>query len=167
MQNKQKLTVCRWCLQPTFDEMGTRQSKRPQRPPRPKAYLRFDDFEVLRAIGRGAFGKVSKAERICTVMDKSQTGCPILYCKSIILRVGVWPIWVGTAHSPLGQLTLYTSSLTYSKMSCFQWVLLKIQQFEFLRGQFWFILVLSGKLEKCNWLPFQNYSSKIAHFWGC
>ena len=104
---------------------------------------------------------------ICTVMDKSQTGCPILYCKSTILRVGVWPIWVGPAHSPLGQLTLYTSSLTYSKMSCFQWVLLKIQQFEFLRGQFWFILVLSGKLEKCNWLPFQNYSSKIAHFWGC
>ena len=102
-----------------------------------------------------------------TMMDKSQTGCPILYCKSTILRVGVWPIWVGPAHSPLGQLTLYTSSLTYSKMSCFQWVLLKIQQFEFLRGQFWFILVLSGKLEKCNWLPFQNYSSKIAHFWGC
>ena len=39
-------------------EMGARQSKKPQRPPRPKAYLRFDDFEILRAIGRGAFGKV-------------------------------------------------------------------------------------------------------------
>ena len=102
-----------------------------------------------------------------TVVDKSQTGCPVLHCKIPILRVGVWPIWVGPAHSPLGKLTLYTSSLTYSKMSCFQWVLLKIQQFEFLRGQFWFILVLSGKLEKCNCLPFQNCTSKIAHFWGC
>ena len=39
--------------------MGSRQSKSPQIPPKPNAYLRFDDFEVFRAIGRGAFGKVS------------------------------------------------------------------------------------------------------------
>ena len=38
--------------------MGARQSKRPSRPPRPRAHVRFDDFEILRAIGRGAFGKV-------------------------------------------------------------------------------------------------------------
>ena len=39
--------------------MGSRQSKSPQLPPKPNAYLKFDDFEVFRAIGRGAFGKVS------------------------------------------------------------------------------------------------------------
>ena len=42
-----------------YCEMGSRQSKSPQIPPKPNAYLRFDDFEVFRAIGRGAFGKVS------------------------------------------------------------------------------------------------------------
>ena len=36
-----------------------------------------------------------------------------------ILRVGVWPIWVGPAPPPLGQSMVYTSSLTYSKMSNF------------------------------------------------
>ena len=41
-----------------YCEMGSRQSKSPQIPPKPNAYLRFDDFEVFRAIGRGAFGKV-------------------------------------------------------------------------------------------------------------
>ena len=60
-----------------------------------------------------------------TVMDKSQTYPPILYCKIPIWRVGVWPICVGPAHSTLGQPTLYTSSLTYSKMSIFWWVVLK------------------------------------------
>ncbi len=40
--------------------MGARQSKRPSRPRRPRAYVRFDDFEILRAIGRGAFGKARK-----------------------------------------------------------------------------------------------------------
>ena len=39
--------------------MGARQSKRPARPPRPRLHVRFEDFEILRAIGRGAFGKVS------------------------------------------------------------------------------------------------------------
>ena len=61
-----------------------------------------------------------------TVMDKSQTGCPILYCKRPILRVGAWPIWAGPAHSSLDQPTVYTSSFTHSKMSFFKWVLLKI-----------------------------------------
>ena len=40
--------------------MGARQSKRASRPHRPRAFVRFDDFEVLRAIGRGAFGKVCR-----------------------------------------------------------------------------------------------------------
>ena len=57
--------------------------------------------------------------RLDTVVDKSQTGCPVLYCKMPILKVGVWPIWVGPAHSTLGQPTLYTSSLTYVNMSNF------------------------------------------------
>lgn len=46
--------------------MGGRQSKRGRRhrlPPRPRAYLQFEDFEILRAIGRGTFGKVCLVER--------------------------------------------------------------------------------------------------------
>ena len=103
-------------------------------------------------------------ERILfTVGVISQNVTPFLYCKIHNCRVGVSPIWVGPTHSSLGQPTLYTSSLRHPKISYFQLVLLEIQQFESLRDQFCFILVLSGKLEKCNFLPFQNYSSKIAH----
>ena len=47
-----------------YCEMGSRQSKSPQIPPKPNAYLRFDDFEVFRAIGRGAFGKVSNIVKL-------------------------------------------------------------------------------------------------------
>ena len=54
-----------------------------------------------------------------TVVDKSQTGCPISYCKLTILKVGVWPIWVGPTHSTLGQSSPYTSSLRHPKMSDF------------------------------------------------
>ena len=54
-----------------------------------------------------------------TVVDKSQTGCPVLHCKIPILRVGVWPIWVGPTHSTLGQSTPYTSSSRHPKMSYF------------------------------------------------
>ena len=102
---------------------------------------------------------------VCTVGVISQNVTPFLYCKIHTCRVRVSPIWVGATHSSLGQQTLYTSSLRHPKMSYFQLVLLEIQQFEFLRDQFCFILILAGKLEKCNFLPFQNYTSKIAHFW--
>ena len=100
----------------------------------------------------------------CTVGVISQNVTHFLYCKIHTCRVGVWPIWVGPSHSTLGQPTPYTSSLRHPKMSYFQLVLLKIQQFEFWRGQFCFILVLFGRLKKCNNLPFQNYSPKIVHF---
>ena len=40
--------------------MGGRTSKNEDRPgPPPKPEVGFDDFEVLRAIGRGSFGKVT------------------------------------------------------------------------------------------------------------
>ena len=76
-----------------------------------------------------------------TVWLKSQTGCPILYCKRPIWRVGVWPKWVGPAHSTLGQLTRYTSRSTHPKMSDFCPVDLKWHTF--LSWQLWLILVLS------------------------
>ena len=42
--------------------MGGRTSKSEDRPgPPPKPEIGFDDFELLRAIGRGSFGKVSSA----------------------------------------------------------------------------------------------------------
>ena len=47
-------------------------------------------------------------------MDKGQTGCTISYCKRPILSVGVWPIWVGPAHSTIDQPTLYNSNITHS-----------------------------------------------------
>ena len=103
----------------------------------------------------------------CTVRVKSQTSCPILHCKRPIWRVGVWPIWVGPAHSTLGQLTRYTSRLIYPKISDFLQVLWEIHQFEFLSSQFYLILLLSDKLQKCKCLPFQNYWMKIAHFLIC
>ena len=74
---------------------------------------------------------------------------------------------VSSREFPVPTHPWYTSCFTHSKMSFFQWVLLKMQQFEFLRGQFCCILVLFGMLEKCNCLPFQNYQSKITHFWIC
>ena len=79
-----------------------------------------------------------------TVWLKSQTGCPILYCKRPIWRVGVWPKWVGPAHSTLGQSIPYTSRLTYSKMNHFCPVVLKWHTFVFLSSQLWLILLLSG-----------------------
>ena len=55
-----------------YCEMGSRQSKSPQIPPKPNAYLRFDDFEVFRAIGRGAFGKVSAPKSCYSVSRYSE-----------------------------------------------------------------------------------------------
>ena len=92
---------------------------------------------------------------------------PILHCKIPILRVGVWPIWVGPAHSTLGQLTRYTSRLIYPKMSYFCPVVLKWHTFVFLSSLFWLILVLSWWPVKYKCVPFQNYWTKIAHFWIC
>ena len=102
--------------------------------------------------------------RVDTVAGIVFNDYPILHCKIPILRVGVWPIWVGPAHSTLGQSTLYTSSLRYSKMSYFQWVLLKIQQFEFLRGLFCFILVLFDKLENVTACHFKITHQKMLIF---
>ena len=79
----------------------------------------------------------------CTVWLKSQTGYPTLYCKRPIWRVGVWPKWVGPAHSTLGQSTSYTSRLKYSKMSDFHQVILKWHTFVSLSSQLWLILVLA------------------------
>ena len=98
---------------------------------------------------------------------KSQTGDPILYCKRPIWRVGVWPKWVGPAHSTLGQSTPYTSRLTYSKMNHFCPVVLKWHTFVFLSSQLWLILLLSGWRVKYKCVPFLNYWTKIAHFWIC
>ena len=100
----------------------------------------------------------------CTVWLKSQTDCPILYCKRPIWRVGVWPKWVGPAHSTLGQSTPYTSRLTYSKMNHFCPVVLKWHTFVFLSSQLWLILLLSGWRVKYKCVPFLNYWTKIAHF---
>ena len=78
--------------------------------------------------------------------DSKYSGCkkserkPYFSTKIPILRVGAWSMLVDPAYSTLDQPTLYTSSLTHSKMSYFQRVLLKIQQFAFLIGQFCFIL---------------------------
>ena len=78
-----------------------------------------------------------------TVGIKSQNVNPILHCKTRILRVGVWPKWVGLAHATLGQLTQYTSRLKYSKMSDIHQVVLKWHTFVFLSSQLWLILVLA------------------------
>ena len=98
-----------------------------------------------------------------TVGVKSQNVNPILHCKTPIWRVGVWPKWVGPAHSTLGQLTQYTSRLRYSKMSDFHQVVLKWHTFVFLSGQLWLILVLAWWWVKCKCVPFQNYWAKKAH----
>ena len=63
---------------------------------------------------------------IPTVVVISQNVTPFFYCKIPTWRVGVWPIWVGPAHSKLGQPTLDTSSLRHPKMSYFHLVLLEI-----------------------------------------
>ena len=98
-----------------------------------------------------------------TVGVKSQNVNPILHCKTPIWRLGVWPKWVGPAHSTLGQLTQYTSRLRYSKMSDFHQVVLKWHTFVFLSGQLWLILVLAWWWVKCKCVPFQNYWAKKAH----
>ena len=69
--------------------------------------------------------------RTSTVGLKSQTGCSILSRKRPIWRVGVWPKWVGPAHSTLGQLTQYISWLRHPKMSDFCQVVLEWQTFVF------------------------------------
>ena len=94
---------------------------------------------------------------------KSQNVNPILHCKTLIWRVGVWPKWVGPAYSTLGQLTRYTSRLKYSKMSDFCPVVLKWHTFVFLSSQLWVILVLACWSVKYKCVPFQNYWTKIAH----
>ena len=76
-------------------------------------------------------------------------------------------MWVGPAHCPFGQSIIYTSRVTYSKMSNFCLVVLKWQTFVFLSSLFWLILVLSWREVKYKCLPFQNYRTKIAHFWIC
>ena len=58
--------------------------------------------------GKGIYSGCKKSERK-----------PYFSTEEPTLRVGVWPIWVGPAHSPLGQSILYTSSPTYSNMSSF------------------------------------------------
>ena len=97
--------------------------------------------------------KLDPPHLLHTVWLKSQTGCPILYCKRPIWRVGVWPKWVGPAHSTLGQSTPYTSRLTYSKMNHFCPVVLKWHTFVFLSSQLWLILLLSGWRVKYRCVP--------------
>ena len=65
------------------------------------------------------YGKSNILHEVDTVWLKSQTGCPILYCKRPNLRVVVWPIWVGPAHCPFGQSIIYTSMARDQKMSNF------------------------------------------------
>ena len=78
---------------------------------------------------------------------------PYLYCERPILRVGMWPIWVGPDHSALQHLTLHTSSLTYPKMSNFCQVVLKWQAFSFSN------LANSTKIEY-NWAIFNSNSNQ-------
>ena len=65
------------------------------------------------------YGKSNILHEVDTVWLKSQTGCPILYCKRPNLRVVVWPIWVGPAHCPFGQSIIHTSMVRDQKMSNF------------------------------------------------
>ena len=85
----------------------------------PKHHFSILNQLDLDACRRGTIVLVLTPDRQSTVWLKSQTGCPILYCKRPVWRVGVWPKWVGPAHSTLGQLTRYTPRLKYSKMSDF------------------------------------------------
>ena len=55
----------------------------------------------------------SKNNSTCTVAGIAIKDYPILCCKRPILRVGVWPIWVGPAHCPFGQSIICTSMVTY------------------------------------------------------
>ena len=77
------------------------------------------------------FLTVFQAKKVHTVAGIVINDYPILHCKIPILRVGVWPIWVGPAHCPFDQLIIYTSMVTYQKMSNFYPVVLKWQTFVF------------------------------------